>query len=351
VATNVEQVPERLTPSDSDGRLILAEHYGRYRWAAQLASGKKTLDAGCGTAYGAKLLAEAGASQVVGVDISDQAISEALKMDGHECLDLRHADLANLPFSNQQFDLIVCFEVIEHVQDRAAVLNELRRVLKTDGILCISTPNADVYPAGNPHHVHEYKPEEFARALEELFPYVALHRQGAWLASGVMSETDFSRSGNKNLSANVTKLDRQEPGDEIFTVAIASARELPSTEPIVVLGDPFEVRWWQDQTSAIQERAKSLVNEARRQLHQANRAVLDSRSESRDSTKRLVDVEIHLAGLIDRLHALEEELDARTSRLEALTERVDRADRVLNGMKSSISWRITVPLRALKRLR
>lgn len=351
VSMDIEQVPERLAPTDNDGRLIVAEHYGRYLWAAQLARGKKTLDAGCGTAYGTKLLADAGASQVVGVDISNHVISEAVDTYGREGVDLRQADLASLPFSDQEFDLVVCFEVIEHVQNRDAVLSELKRVLKSEGMLCISTPNSRVYPAGNPHHVREYEPKEFAHALLGLFSHVALYRQGAWLASGIMSEVDFSGSGTKNLPANVTKLDEQGPGDEIFTVAMASARELPSAEPFVVLGDRFEVRWWQDHTSAIHERAESLVNEARRQLHQANRAALDFRSESRNSTKRLVEVEILIAGFNDRIHALEEEVDARTSRLEVLTERADRADRVLSGMQSSFSWRITAPLRALKRLR
>jgi 2-polyprenyl-3-methyl-5-hydroxy-6-metoxy-1,4-benzoquinol methylase len=72
------EAPERFDPQAMHGRLIEAEHLARYWWAAALEAGKRVLDAGCGTAYGSEILARAGASEVVGVDL-DQAVVETAR--------------------------------------------------------------------------------------------------------------------------------------------------------------------------------------------------------------------------------------------------------------------------------
>ncbi len=48
---------------------------------------------------------------------------------------------ANLPFRNSSFDLVILQDVIEHVQERKLLVNELTRVLRYDGIIYLSTPN------------------------------------------------------------------------------------------------------------------------------------------------------------------------------------------------------------------
>lgn len=349
MATKVEHSPERVRPSQENGRLIMSEHYGRYLWAAQLANEMNVLDAGCGAGYGAKILADAGASRVVGVDISETAVSEATKTYRDERIELCRGDLRALPFPEEEFDLVVCFEVIEHIDDRGVMLDELRRVLKLDGVLCISTPNSRVYPPGNPHHVYEYEPEEFTKALSKRFSQVALYRQGAWLTSAVLSDGEFaSRGVSEAFSGRAIKLDDKRPGEEIFTVAIAVTQELPSIAPTLVLGEPFEVRWWQEQIETTRLRADASVNEVRRQLHQANQAALEADAQSVNSAKRLLEVEELLSGLNSRIYALEEEITLRGDRIDALTQKLERADHVIVGMKNSISWRVTRPLRALK---
>src|SRR5947209_13622457 len=107
---------ERFVPDQDRGRLIEAEHLARYLWAAQLASGRRVLDAGCGTAYGCRLLAEAGASDVVGVDLAEPVL-DAVREQMPSGVTLERADLRELPFPAGGFDLVVCFEVIEHLAD------------------------------------------------------------------------------------------------------------------------------------------------------------------------------------------------------------------------------------------
>ena len=65
---------ERVVPGESSSRGELAAHVQRYKFAAPLVQAKRVLDAGCGSGYGAKLLRDAGASGVVAVDISHEAI-------------------------------------------------------------------------------------------------------------------------------------------------------------------------------------------------------------------------------------------------------------------------------------
>jgi 2-polyprenyl-3-methyl-5-hydroxy-6-metoxy-1,4-benzoquinol methylase len=364
MATETEEPPERLDAGAHDGRLIVSEHRGRYMWAAQLADGLKALDAGCGTGYGLRILDEAGAARVVGVDISAEAVGQASKLNESERVEILQGDIGQLPFSDGEFNLVVCFEVIEHVEQREAILDELARVLGDDGILCISTPNSRVYPPGNPHHVHEYEPEEFAEALAERFPHVVLHRQTAWLASAILSDAEFAASGSEeSFSSRITKTEPKRPGEETFTVAFAAKQERVVPQPVLILGEPFEVRWWQDQVRAAHAEERELANQEhaeeaaalREQVMNASREAatlrqmkLAAQQNSNRSTQRVLEVEEVLAQLKARIFALEAALEGQTQSTSELHERIERADRVMAAMKASLSWRITAPLRALK---
>lgn len=93
---------------------------------------KSALDVGCadGTLTNkiAQLLPKA---KVVGVDVYMQALSLARKK--YPRLSFIKANAHNIPFEKDSFDLVVCFETIEHVVDPLQVLRELRRVLKPEG--------------------------------------------------------------------------------------------------------------------------------------------------------------------------------------------------------------------------
>lgn len=152
-----------------------AEHQERYRFARRFASGRRILDLACGTGYGSHQLAEAGARQVDGVDLSPAVLAHARS----------HYKAPNLTFSQgdicawrsaEPYDLITCFETIEHVPDHLAALANLRTLLASAGQLLISTPNRPLTspraptladrPA-NPYHVREFTLRELTGALHE----------------------------------------------------------------------------------------------------------------------------------------------------------------------------------------
>lgn len=96
--------------------------------------------------------------------------------------------------------------------------------------------------------------------------------------------------------------------------------------------------------------------EASRELARLRREAADARERSRRSGERVLEVEQELAVSQARALSLERSLEEREASLEEqralvaeLGERLARADRVMSAMKRSLSWRVTAPLRALRR--
>src|SRR5215213_7304835 len=187
LSNRVDRVPERFDPVSMRGTLVEAEHLARYGWAATLVSGRRVLDAGCGLGYGARMLARSGAKSVVGVDIAEAVVHAAGETAGPD-VDLQVGDVRALPFPDASFDAVVCFEVIEHVEERSETLAELRRVLAPGGIVLVSSPNRDVYVPGNPPPVFEPRPDEPGAEPPRHFAKVALFRQHDWIASAVFDD-------------------------------------------------------------------------------------------------------------------------------------------------------------------
>jgi SAM-dependent methyltransferase len=158
---------------------LLNEHMARYAFAVRLARGKRVLDAGCGAGYGAAELAHAGA-WVVGADVAAEAVDFARANYQRPNLLFERASCTALPHPNAAFDLVVAFELIEHVEDWRAFLLEARRVLSPTGQFIVSTPNKLYYTESrgsdgpNPFHVHEFTFEEFRSELKSVFPSVSM---------------------------------------------------------------------------------------------------------------------------------------------------------------------------------
>jgi SAM-dependent methyltransferase len=171
---------ERLTEKAWVAPWLQHEHTTRYDWAASLAAGRTVADAACGTGYGARRLLAGGAARVDGFDISPDAIAEARGLHADAAARFEVADVTRLPVADHTYDLFVSFETIEHVPDDLALLREVRRVLKPDGVFLCSTPNRAVTNPGiaitgrpyNPFHRREYTRPELAAVLRQVFPSV-----------------------------------------------------------------------------------------------------------------------------------------------------------------------------------
>ena len=147
-----------------------ADHLERYRFATEHARGRHVLDVGCATGYGTAKMAEV-AESVLGVDLFEVGIAYARQHFESDRCQFRCDDLAGVSEGGDRFDLVVSFEVIEHVYDPLRFVQQVASVLHDEGYAVLSTPNRWVSaPDGgvsDPTHIREYSPEEFVAVLEE----------------------------------------------------------------------------------------------------------------------------------------------------------------------------------------
>ncbi|NLV40879.1 MAG: glycosyltransferase [Candidatus Hydrogenedentes bacterium] len=205
---------ERCIPGRKGLELLELEHRARYAAVAARCAGGRVLDLGAGAGYGTDMLA-ASAAHVLGVDISEEAVSFATEAYGRGNARFVQADLCADDFADivraahpEPFDAVTCFEVIEHVAQPQKLLRAVRSLLAPDGLFFVSTPNIDYafdMEAVNPHHVIEYNLPEFERCLGAEFRHVAVTGQKVHLISTVgcadgdaVTFTDWRDYGDEN---------------------------------------------------------------------------------------------------------------------------------------------------------
>ncbi|MCC5697733.1 class I SAM-dependent methyltransferase, partial [Klebsiella pneumoniae] len=99
----------------TDDVQVIYEHYHRYAIAARFVRGKRVLDLACGEGYGTALLA-AHAAEVVGVDIDQTTVEHARQNYPQAVFRTGSITDPELLAGEEPFDVVVCFEDIEHVE-------------------------------------------------------------------------------------------------------------------------------------------------------------------------------------------------------------------------------------------
>ena len=218
---------ERLT-SATTGQVEI-EHYHRYLLAREFCRGRDVLDVAAGEGYGTALLSQVAAT-TVGVELDQASVDAAQREFGRPNLRYLQGDARALPLDDASIDVVVSFETLEHLAEQDHFLTEIRRVLRPDGLLMISTPDRDVYsPIGqppNPYHVLELTRPEFQRLLERHFPHVAMAAQRPLIGSVILGAGDAPLRSYERRSETVFE------GSEglaraPYLVALASAASLP----------------------------------------------------------------------------------------------------------------------------
>jgi SAM-dependent methyltransferase len=169
---------ERTLPDVPEENYWYQRHLVVYEWIARRTMSLCVVDMACGEGYGSDALAAAGAGSVVGVDANPEA---------HEHARLRYVR-DNLRFArdmverfDEPCDAVVFLQTIEHVGDAGAILERFKQLLAPGGVAYVSTPNVltlappGAERSGNPWHVHEYRPQEFADLCAAHFPHVELY--------------------------------------------------------------------------------------------------------------------------------------------------------------------------------
>jgi len=171
---------ERTLPGIPDERYWFQRHVVAYLLAARQVSALTrhgaaitVLDAGCGEGYGLAMLADAGATRIVGVDLEAPVIDHvrATYAARDPRIEGLRADLTSLPLPTDRGDVAVSFQVIEHLHDIPGYLAELVRVTRAGGQVWIATPNRRTFTPGsdvpvNPFHIREFTATELRSELE-----------------------------------------------------------------------------------------------------------------------------------------------------------------------------------------
>jgi len=215
------------------GAEIHYEHLHRYYFALHFVKDKRVLDLGCGEGYGSYILSKS-AEYVAGIDIDKKTVKHASSKYIRNNLEFIQGSILEIPIAGEKlFDVLVCFEALEHVKEHEELMKEVKRLLKDDGIFIVSTPNKKAYSDDvnykNPFHEKELYFDEFKELLKSNFNYVYFFGQKVYAGSHLWSLTKINEIGEeyvierRNKGFAVTDYEKKEP---MYFIAITSDKEI-----------------------------------------------------------------------------------------------------------------------------
>lgn len=301
----LQDTGERMVPEYHSGSLIYAEHMVRYISTEPFIKKKTVLDIACGSGYGSFIMSKS-ATKVIGVDNDKTSIDYAKEKYRSSNIEYRVGDAVNIPLENESIDTVVSFETIEHVKDYQQFLREIRRVLKPDGIVLISTPNELEFSEGNEFHQHEFKREELRKLLTKQFKHVKLFYQATYKYVIIGNEKVFL--GNAEKKINTLNLSSLKPEQYLYFYFICSDSPIKERlEPLGAMGEHYSER--------------KLVDD-----YMATKGELDRRE------TRISDLEKNLKEVTSQSGQVAKELNLiKNSRSYALAQKLARAKGKLTG--------------------
>ena len=222
---------ERLLPSITNESMF--EHLHRYVLAKRFCANKIVLDIACGEGYGSNIISDV-AEYVYAVEIDKNVVKSAKEKYVKKNLEFKCSSIENIPLKDNSVDVILSFETIEHIPDYIKALNELKRVLKNDGLLVISTPNKTNYTDKtgniNPYHIHEFTRSEFIELLSGFYKYREFLSQSFIYGSYIWN--DQIKSDIQFYNGNYNEI-KQTLSEEIEMYCIALCSDQPVNNPAV----------------------------------------------------------------------------------------------------------------------
>ena len=158
---------ERTIPGLDVENYWFRRHEVVYQQLAPRCAGLEVLEAGCGEGYGADLISRV-ARRVIALDYDETTVAHVRAR--YPRVEVMHGNLAELPLADASVDVVVNFQVIEHLWNQTQFVRECARVLRPSGLLMVSTPNRITFSPGrdtpiNPFHTRELNADELTRLL------------------------------------------------------------------------------------------------------------------------------------------------------------------------------------------
>jgi len=342
--TSVEFTGEFYVPQ-KHGNIEL-EHMHRYLLATEIVTGKAVLDIACGEGYGSSLLATK-AGSVTGVDISDDLIEHARATYRRDNLAFLVGTCADIPLPDGSIDVVVSFETIEHHDEHEAMLREIRRVLRPDGCLLMSTPDRFRYSIQpgetNPFHVKELFEHEFKRLIRSEFRNAAFFGQRIAYGSTMLPDGGalVTRCYWRDADSGEIQSGNNRP---VYWITLASDASLP-TLPAGLFEQPIDdsetVNAWREASMVADARATALqarTTALQAQVAELRAIVSRSRGVARYSREQLVPVTQALAATkleLDRARALADEQQSKVALLEVELARLTAKEAQFDALRWS----------------
>ncbi|WP_058308031.1 class I SAM-dependent methyltransferase [Gracilibacillus massiliensis] len=170
----IEDTGERIIPEQMKiTNELLIEHIARYHFAVPQVYGR-VLDFATGVGYGAHVIAKKCKKQIeeiIGVDIDPEVIKYARGQYYHPLSSYQVEDVTDttLPEKLGEFDVILSFETIEHIENETQFMDNIFRLLRPGGTLILSTPFGEGKgkTCGSPFHVHQMTENEFMHMFDK----------------------------------------------------------------------------------------------------------------------------------------------------------------------------------------
>ncbi len=335
------------------------EHLNRYYFAANFVKGKKALDLASGEGYGAYILASC-AEEVIGIDVDEQAIKHATNK--YFCNNLRFdsGSISEIPIVGEKvFDVITCFEALEHIEEQDKLFKEVARLLKDDGLLIISSPNKKLYTDElkneNQYHLKELYYDEFAKLVTTNFKNVK------YLGQKVISGSQIWPLGERKGHVENNYIQKVEDHfnladinnlDPMYFIAIASNSMLPDEayfSNIIDISDELKNSLFRIIFSLEQQKKEieQLNNEQRCEL---NRLIFELANREKEKIEKTSEIERLTAEIVSKEKTLNNlcniEAQLRKENVEFISE-IGAWEKQNADIKNSHSWKYTAIFRKI----
>jgi 2-polyprenyl-3-methyl-5-hydroxy-6-metoxy-1,4-benzoquinol methylase len=166
---------QQISPSIRHHNAFVSARYDMILREIGNIQGSTILDLGGGDGVLSFLMTKKGASATI-LDGSLKALSFARKEFSHRNFEAKviSGSVYELPFQASFFDIVVCSDVIEHVQKPQFLLSEAKRVLQAGGLFVLTTPLRVTEQPIDIAHIREYYSSEIDQLMKEQFENVSV---------------------------------------------------------------------------------------------------------------------------------------------------------------------------------
>ena len=174
---NLRKTGERIVPEkikSCDEYLLYLRHMFAYKQASHfLNNNNNVLEVGCGEGYGTHYLSHR-VKNIIGLDIDENTIKHAAAKYSSDNCTFNFFDGLNIPYEDNIFDVVISFQVIEHVFNDFDFVSDIYRVMKKNSNFILTTPNRKYRLKNNQQpwnrfHVREYSAIDLNNLLNRTF--------------------------------------------------------------------------------------------------------------------------------------------------------------------------------------